>query len=73
MNWERGFKRAWYFVLGLIWLVTLFFAALQGPAQIGESVVGLLLFTLGWQLFGGALLWVARGFRRDDQKPPSAG
>lgn len=65
MNWSRGFKRIWYFLLGAIWLFVLFLMGMEGPAQLGQAVVYLLLFTIGWQLLGAAILWVCRGFKRE--------
>lgn len=70
MNWSRGFKRVWYFILGIIWILALFTqGASYGPAAVGEATVYLLVFSLFWQLFGAAILWVARGFRKDAPQP----
>lgn len=71
MNWSRGFKRVWYFILGLIWIGTIANSASSGPAVMGEYIVYLLFFSVGWQLFGAALLWVARGFSKDTSKQSS--
>jgi hypothetical protein len=69
MNWERGFKRVWYFILGLIWIITIISSAESGGAgEVGQNVAYLMLFSIGWQLFGASILWVARGFRKDEQK-----
>lgn len=75
MNWGRGFKRLAYFGLGLIWFG---FAAIHwidksGPAEIGESLVYMLFFTLAYMLFFAAVAWVARGFfdnRQEERREP---
>ena len=72
MNWSRGFKRVWYFILGLIWLVAAVSSIGSSPALIGEGVVYLLLFSVFWQLFGAAILWVARGFSKDTPQQDSS-
>lgn len=72
MNWGRGFKRAAYFLLGLIWLGALSLAGMDGgAAKVGEVVVYMLVFTIGYLLFCGAVAWVFRGFTRE--KPGSPG
>lgn len=67
MNWERGFKRVWYFMLGLVWAGWIFASVIghTTAAKVGEELVYMLVFSVGWQLFGAALLWVARGFSKD--------
>lgn len=64
LNWARGFKRIWYFILGLVWLVTVMAGIEKGAAQLGEYIAYLLVFSLGWLLLGAALMWVARGFSK---------
>lgn len=70
MNWQRGFKRVWYFLLGCIWAVFAIFAIIEGaaPAQLGSLAAALTMFSLAWIIVGGILVWVAKGFTRD-QKP----
>lgn len=66
MNWERGFKRTWYFLLALVWIsIGAFTLAFASAGEVGRVMTGLLLFSLFWLLLGGAILWVIRGFRKD--------
>jgi len=63
MNWSRGFKRVWYFILGLIWIAALAAAALDNAVKLGQTIAFMLMFSLAWLAFGAALSWVARGFK----------
>lgn len=66
MNYERGLKRVWYLILGIICIFVEWLAFVDGGAfKMGETLVYLLVFALVWQLIGAVLLWVVRGFRKD--------
>lgn len=62
VNWKRGIKRAHYFVLAIIWIITIAINSSSGAASVGESIVYLLIFTLGYMAFFRAVEWVVAGF-----------
>jgi hypothetical protein len=65
MNIRTGFDRLSKLLLALLWalfLLVFFVDGMPNPAEFGESLVYMLVFTVAYMLFCKAVAWVYNGF-----------